>query len=425
MKRGSIVFFLFFVVLLMAQAQGSGQTIEDMKSKLEKLGTQISQSQTILLSSQNDVKSKLQDLALVSSRIAEMKRYMDTISNEIKILNRQQAELQVQLANMQGQLQIARKEYAKALQYTQHGNSFEDRLMFILSAKNFNKMYLRFRYMKQFAEAQRHQGEEIKRQMEEIARQKAELETLKKGKEDILKQQQAQQAQLQAQEKTQRQLIQELEKEQSKVKKELLRKQNEYNLLNTEINNAIAQEISLEEKRRSEAAKKNKPEANSGEKKNNAVTNNTSEYKPDAAAVKLSGSFLDNKGKLPVPITGPYSVVSTFGPQKSPIKGNVSLDNGGINIQGNNGAQARSVFDGVVAKVYHSSDMAFVMVRHGSKYYSVYCNLSTIRVIESDKVKTGSVLGDIATDNSNHTIMLFQIWEQKTKLNPMRWVKFK
>ncbi len=91
---------------------------------------------------------------------------------------------------------------------------------------------------------------------------------------------------------------------------------------------------------------------------------------------ELSGNFVSNRGKLPMPISGPYIITSHYGQYAVEGLRNVKLDNKGIDIQGKPGAQARAIFDGKVAAVFQLNGLFNVLIRHGN-YISVYCNLSS------------------------------------------------
>lgn len=132
---------------------------------------------------------------------------------------------------------------------------------------------------------------------------------------------------------------------------------------------------------------------------------------------KLSSNFESNRGRLPMPITGGYRIVSHYGQYNVEGLKGVTLDNKGINILGQPGAQARAIFDGEVSAVYDSSDSYVVMVRHGS-YISVYCNLKSVSVRIGQKVKTRQPLGPVGTDN----ILQFQLRREISKLNPEIWL---
>ena len=89
------------------------------------------------------------------------------------------------------------------------------------------------------------------------------------------------------------------------------------------------------------------------------------------------------------------------------------------------GADARAVFNGEVTRVfvvpgYNNS----VIVRHGN-YLTVYSNLSQVYVKAGDRVSTRQAIGRIYSDpeDGNSTILHFQLWKEKTKLNPQPWLE--
>lgn len=131
----------------------------------------------------------------------------------------------------------------------------------------------------------------------------------------------------------------------------------------------------------------------------------------------LSGGFEANKGRLPMPVTGSYRVVSHFGQYNVEGLKGVRLDNKGINIMGSPGCQARSIYDGEVSAVFGYSGTMVVMVRHGS-YISVYCNLQSVSVTKGQKVSTRQTLGTVGQEN----ILQFQLRKETAKLNPEVWL---
>lgn len=131
----------------------------------------------------------------------------------------------------------------------------------------------------------------------------------------------------------------------------------------------------------------------------------------------LSGGFEANRGRLPIPITGGYRIVSHFGQYNVEGLKNVTLDNKGVNILGSPGCKARAIYDGEVSAVMTYAGTMVVMVRHGS-YISVYCNLGSVNVSKGQKVKTRQVLGGVGRDN----ILQFQLRNGTAKLNPESWL---
>lgn len=167
---------------------------------------------------------------------------------------------------------------------------------------------------------------------------------------------------------------------------------------------AEAARLAAERRAESEAREHAKEVA---EAKKNTETLNYSMSSEDR---RLSGNFESNRGRLPMPITGPYRIVSHFGQYNVEGLHNVTLDNKGINIKGQSGAQARSIFDGEVSAVFSFGGTMVVMVRHGS-YISVYCNLASVNVHRGQKVSTRQALGRVGQDD----ILQFQLRRETAK----------
>lgn len=131
----------------------------------------------------------------------------------------------------------------------------------------------------------------------------------------------------------------------------------------------------------------------------------------------LSGGFEANRGRLPMPITGTFKIVSHFGQYNVQGLSGVTLDNKGINLLGKPGCVARSIYDGEVSAVFGYGGMWNVLVRHGA-YISVYCNLKSVSVHKGQKVSTRQALGAVGADN----ILQFQLRKETAKLNPEAWL---
>ncbi len=149
-----------------------------------------------------------------------------------------------------------------------------------------------------------------------------------------------------------------------------------------------------------------------------ATEASASSFKLNTNDTKITGSFEHNRGRLPMPITGSYRIVSHFGQYNVEGLKNVTLDNKGINIQGQAGAHARSIYEGEVSAVFSFDGTIVVMVRHGD-YISVYCNLASVSVSRGQHVSTRQVLGTLGADH----ILQFQLRKGTAKLNPETWVR--
>ena len=286
---------------------------------------------------------------------------------------------------------------------------------------------------------------EIERKQKQIAAKKREVEQTKNAKQNLLKQGEAEKIKLEIQEKERQTLLANLAKEAERyTKRNKEGKKRSAEQLNAQIDRLIEIEIEkarkrAEEEARRKAAAEAAAKAAAAKKAENKTTGGVTRSKSTeknedtrkAAPVEkfslnnedrqLSGSFERNRGILPVPITGPYVIVSHYGQYAVDGLRNVKLDNKGIDIKGKPGAQARAVFDGEVSAIFQYNGLNNILVRHGN-YISVYCNLSSVSVSKGSKVNTRTVLGTIHTDSSGNTVLHFQLRKETAKLNPELWL---
>jgi septal ring factor EnvC (AmiA/AmiB activator) len=410
--------------------------IKELESKRGALQKQIAESETLLNTTKKDVGSQLNGLAALTGQIEERKRYILTINNDMETIDRELSKLERQLVRLENDLKDKKKKYESSVQYLYKNRSVQDKLLFILSAKTLSQTYRRLRYVREYADYQRLQGEEILKKQEQVNQKKTELQQVKKAKASLLKEREVEKEKLEVQEKEKRTLVANLQKKQRGLQNELNKKRKEANQLNARIDRLIAEEIEKARKRAAEearkeaaarkkaAAKETKSAANSSSEK--ATTKKAAPletYTMDKADRELSGSFVSNRGKLPMPITGPYIITSRYGQYSVEGLRNVKLDNKGIDIQGKPGAQARAIFNGKVAAVFQLNGLFNILIRHGN-YISVYCNLSSASVKTGDTVTTRQVLGQVFSDGADNgrTVLHFQLRKEKEKLNPEPWL---
>lgn len=399
--------FLFFV-LLSAYA-GAQNNVDDMRARARAMQQQIAAKEKILLSSQKDLRSKMQNLDLLTAQIKERKALVAMLRKELDAINDSIATIDREVRLHEALVDTARSEYARSLRVARNYGSLKNKLLFIVSANDFNAMVRRYRYVRQYMNAHRDKAEELKIRIAALAAERALADSVRAEKQQTLALRNAQQHELELLEGEQRRLINDLRRDSNKVNKELKKQKQQLAAINKEIDRLI--NLELAKRRKAKAAAKKKGAKGEG------TTNANTEV------AKLSGSFQQNKGKLPAPITGPYHLVSGFGLQNGVAgKGQVMVDNGGIILQGESGAQARCIFDGEVIVVYSREDYALVIVEHG-KYMSVYCQLDKIHVKKGDKVKAGTIIGDVAKNASGHTRLLFQLYIDRKKVNPANWLK--
>lgn len=416
---------LCLLLPLMAQ---SNKLIKELESKRGALQKQIAESESLLQTTTKNVGSQLKGLAALTGQIEERKRYILAINSDMDAIDRELVSLERQLNQLQKELKDKKTKYAASVNYLYRNHTIQDKLLFIFSAQTLEQTYRRLRYVREYASYQRMQGEEIQKKQKQINDKRAELTETRKAKENLLKERENEKTTLERQEKEQKALVDSLRKKQRSLQSEINKKRKEANQLNARIDRLIAEEIEKARKRAEEEAQREAAVRKKAEK-----TESPSAAKPKAKPLEaytmnkadreLSGSFASNRGKLPVPVTGPYIITSHYGEYTVPGLRGVKLDNKGIDIQAKPGAQARAVFNGKVAAVFQLNGLFNILVRHGA-YISVYCNLSTASVKADDTVKTGQTLGTIFSDGADggRTVLHFQLRREKEKLNPEPWL---
>lgn len=439
MKRYFVILFLsFFTLTISAQTTSRIRRLEKERNELRR---QISESETLLQSTQKDVKSQLRNLAVLSDQINERKKYIQTILRDVAAIQQEVRTLEVELKGLNENLKARKKRYEHSVRYLSTRLSIQEKLMFIFAADNLNQMYRRMRYMQEYAGFQRLQGQQILEKQKEVTEKKRVLNESKKAKEDLLSQGKVEQTQLEQKEQERKDLLNSLQKKQRGIQKELKARKRTADQLNAKIDQLIAYEIERAKKRaeaeqkraaKQSQSKSDKKKQQVGESKKTRQREDEKKqvrtqiskqevYHVDTDDRKLAGSFQKNKGRLPIPVTGPYAIIGHYGQYQVSGLRHVRLDNKGIDIKTRKGAMARTVFDGEVSAIFQFNGLNNVLVRHGS-YITVYCNLSSVLVRKGSQLKTRDIIGEINTDSDGNTVLHFQLRKEIEKLNPEVWI---
>lgn len=470
----------------------SNASIRGLQKQRSQIQQKIKQQEKALRANQADVKKRLQNLMVINTEIGERQKNINNIQKDITHIESNMDILKAQLETLEKQLNERKTRYIKSMRFVTRQHTFQDRLMFILSAHDFSQMYRRMRFVREYAAYQRVQGEAVKAKQAQVDEKHRQLETVRGHKSNLLAKGEQERKVLEGRQTEQKNVVASLQKQQKTIQLVIAQQRKKDEQLNAEIDRQIAIEVEKARRRAAEEARKKaqaeaarkraeelarkkaqaeaearenarriaeakareqrlkeaaeqasaKQRARAEQAAREAVADReAAERKAEADARrnkkeiesvgedvqemslmtsvdrKLSGSFEANRGRLPMPITGGYRVVSHFGQYNVEGLKGVKLDNKGINILGQPGARARSIYDGEVSAVFGFSGSMVVMVRHGS-YISVYCNLSSVSVSRGQKVSTRQALGTVGWDN----ILQFQLRHNMSKLNPESWL---
>ena len=420
------IWFVLFILLTGSVGAQNSAKVRALEKQRKAALAEIEMTNQLLVETQKTTRNSLNRLNLLTKQIKSRKQVIGLLNQEIAEIDKQIVESRRTISLLEKDLNLKRSNYGKSVQSMYKRRSSQDKILFILSADNFAQSIRRMRYLREYAGWQKKQAAEIVDKQKEIEEKQKALEKTRQEKQTLLGTREEESRKLQSEESNQKKEVQELNKKQSQLKADLKKKKKQAEALNRQIEKQIAEEIARAEAKAKSArgkdnTSKKRTGGGSGEERIAATKGG---YAMTKAEKKLSEDFASNKGRLPFPLVGRYTIVSSFGEQQHQELKYVRTNNNGIDIQTTPGTDARAVFKGEVTRVfvvpgYNNS----VIVRHGN-YLTVYSNLSQVYVKAGDKVDTRQAIGRIFTDteDGNATILHFQLWKERTKLNPKPWL---
>ncbi|WP_374049222.1 murein hydrolase activator EnvC [uncultured Coprobacter sp.] len=430
--RRILIICLMAVVAVTSVAQSS-KKVKDLQKQRKEALRSIAKTDKELKTTKKSALQSLHQLNKLTAEITKHKEVIAALNAEISNINKQERKINETIARLEKELDAKKEAYAKAIRGIAGRNSGYETLMFVFSSSSLNQSYRRIRYLREYSAWRKKEAIKISEQQAELEKKKAELAKTRSEKNAVLGKRTDAANKLKQKEESQKEVVADLKKKEKELQKELNAQRKQAAALNRRIEQLIAEEArkAAEEARRAAEAAKKAANADKKSGKKGSVSAGEvrkSQTKGGYAMTKdeleLSNSFSQNKGRLPMPLSGKYMIVGHFGQQQHQELKYVQVNSSGIDIQTTPGTTARSVFNGVVTRVfvmpgYNSS----VIIRHGN-YLTIYSNLSEVFVKAGDKVTTRQSIGRIYSDpeENNRTVLHFQLWKETTKLNPEPWL---
>ena len=434
-------YFLTFLLVFspfLAFPQNSKKVKALQKQKVELQNT-IKKSKAELTKTKQQVKVGQQNIHYIGVQLNNRLDQIVSLEKEIGELDSLAIQLQGKIREKELELKEKREKLKWAMRYARTQKGHTSSLVFILSAQNVRQMFRRSRYAKEYVAFQHNLGEQILKKQAELLEEQNKLLDTKSRKSSLVNEVMLQRRDLGVQQVQQQKKVDGLKKQESGLAGKIAEQQKQLNALDKKIDALIAYEIEQARKAAEEAARKKaaaeaarrKAAEEAARKKSGGKVGSTAKVstpapvKPDTwltpADRQLNGTFEQNRGRLPVPITGQYMIGNRFGTYTVPGLKNVQLENKGVNYVGRPGARARSIFAGEVTAVFQFGGSRNVLIRHGS-YISVYCNLSSVTVTKGQKVNAKDIIGTVADDGSGKCVLHFQLRKETAKLNPESWI---
>ena len=419
------------------------RSIEASDKKLQQLRRDTRNEEQTLRTVKEQVEQRRQVVAVLGNEVSGLQARIDTLSGHIGRLHRREGALLLR--------------YRAALVQLQRIDTHIDPVLFVLSSQNPAEARERQRFLSRYSKAVREASVALRTTRAEIEATKAEVGRTHSEKEQLLSLREAEKKKLEAEEQQRAAQVKDLQGKQQVLAQDLSKQKQKAEDLDRKIQAQVEAEIlaaqrrAAELQRRREEARRRQaqrtqptpppstgrsgrskgttppppppPPADDEPEERRAAT--PGGYAMDANERALASSFAQNKGRLPAPIRGSYSILRTFGVHQHSEHNRVQVNSSGVDFGVNGDSRAYAVFSGVVSRVFVIPGYGTaVILRHGN-YLTVYANLSSVAVSTGSRVSTGQGIGSVGAspDGSSGRLLHFQLWHERTKLNPLAWIK--
>lgn len=377
------------------------------------------------INSKRDRKARLEkDIKVLEGQLSEATRRSNSAATQLELLHAQSearrellSDSERELGNVTDSIRVCRKNLAAVQSRLDTMSYYYGRLvrnayknrdsrlwyMYILASENIGQGMRRYGYLRQLSSQMNTQGRKIRAERERLESEKARLDSLQAEAKKLRDERAGELNKLRKEEEKSRSLVAQLQKDRRNYQNQLSGKRREVEALNREIEKMIRDAMG-------DGAGSGKGKGNTGGRKTST--------KIDQA---LSNEFSSNKGKLPWPAEG--RVVSHFGRNPHPVYTKLEMPfNNGVGIALDKEAPVKAVFNGVVKQIvvipgYNQC----ILVQHGA-YFTFYCKMGSVAVKAGEKVKTGQILGHVAT-GPDGTQLHFQLWNGREPQDPEKWLR--
>lgn len=394
---------LIFLLLFMAMATHA-QTREQksLEAKRARIQKEIKEINRLLFAEKKEKGTVLDQMDALDRKINMSQELIRVTNQQTNLLNRQINANVRKLAKLREDLTLLKDDYATLIQKSYQQRSQQNRLMFLLSSKDFFQAFKRLQYMKQYADHRKKQGEAIVKAAEDLKRTNTQLIGQRKIKEQLLADNKRVKDNLFKQINTQKELLRSIRQNESKYVAEIDKKKREARRIDREIEKLIRSAIA------------------STNKKSGSADKNSFSLTPEAKLI--ANNFSSNRGKLIWPVEKGIKSQG-FGKYKDKVYPGIIHQNNGVTISTDKDAVARAIFEGEVIEIMTmKTGQKGVYVRHGN-YISMYYNLAEVFVKKGDKIAAKEALGKIYTSKfDGATKLKFYLYQDTKKLNPEDWV---
>ncbi len=390
-----------YLIVILLSVNGWGlwaQSIDELNASKQELQEKIKLTNSLISKNSKVANTSLHQLEMMNNKIYLESTMLDNLSAEMKSIDVSLKQMDEEVTQLNNNLKRIKDEYARMIYHTWRMTKGGKQFHYVLAGYDMDMVYRRFRYIIEFNRYRRSQGELIVTKQHEIEQKKQLMVQTRNEKNRVIEEKNSNILALNRSKQQKESYISSLQKEQRQLKSTLKEQQKKAKELEKFIQDIIQKEI---------LAARAKRESTSG-------------LTPEESVI--SANFADNKGRLPWPLDQGV-IVQRFGNYNPEGLSKVSLQSNGLDFVTNAGVVARSVFNGEVIGVYALPGYnTGVVIKHGT-YFTFYANLEEVYVKKGQTVSMKQNIGKIFTDtDKNKTLLHFEIYEDKTAINPELWL---
>lgn len=236
------------------------QTISGLRKQRSQVQRNIKEQERALRNNKADVKKRLGELLVLNSQIADRQKNIENVQTDISNIDQSIKIMQSQLTTLKNQLSDRQAKYIKSMRFMMRRHTIQDKLMFVFSADNFVQMLRRIRFIREYADYQRIQGENIKAKERQVYSKHAQLKNVRNDKRNLLSKGEKERNALQEEQGRHEEVVKGLQNQQKTIQKIIAEQRRKSSALNAQIDNLIAIEV-RKARERAEAEAKRKAQA--------------------------------------------------------------------------------------------------------------------------------------------------------------------
>ena len=424
------------------------RTSSAVKKDQKKNAREISLTKEQISRNSAETRRQLNRLSALEHEISRQKSLIEVLQERADSVRGRISAMEDTVAAASVRVERLRESYRNSLRSLHDRRIGVSPIAFIFASESFSQAVARTRYLKELAG---HLSEKRRRLMAEIDSlnsRRATLDELRAALDTRLKRLDSERLSLEARSKTAGMTVDSLKRNGSALQKVLSDKQKLARKLDQELDRVIAEEIrraeeqrKAEERRRAEEQRKAEERRRANEQRHTSDKGNAPApatkpqpaTKPDrtperdAGEVRrLSGNFAANRGRLPMPVSGKYRIIGSFGRSAHSSLSRIEVQNNGIDIACAPGTRARAVFAGTVTSIFRLDGFQNIVIIRHSEYLTVYAGIQTLAVKKGQEVTAGQDLGVIYADPAEtpqEAVLHFEVRREKEKLNPADWIR--